>query len=193
MLLKIMCFFSCHGDVIGFLEIEVVWHQLWITGFFFIYSTSLELLSFIYCSESNFFSKPFIDHTFNLQKHSNYLSSCCRHIFTKLDKPNTVYVTLWKAGPYLELNTAVSWLILWALSWPFHYKCDGFETAISQSRHSLIHFWGKRNKEKRKDTEMAKANNSRAISLNLVLMLSLLIFISMAESRILSGKSYITA
>ncbi|KAJ9690279.1 hypothetical protein PVL29_012770 [Vitis rotundifolia] len=35
---------------------------------------------------------------------------------------------------------------------------------------------------------MAKANNNRAISLNLVLMLSLLIFISMAESRILGAK-----
>ena len=47
--------------------------------------------------------------------------------------------------------------------------------------------------KRRKDTEMAKANNNRAISLTLVLMLCLLIFISMAESRILSGKSYITA
>ena len=39
---------------------------------------------------------------------------------------------------------------------------------------------------------MAKANKI-ATSLNLALMLSLLIFVSIAESRILGGKSSITA
>ena len=64
-----------------------------------------------------------------------------------------------------------------------------FTTATPHKRE--FQFLRLKERERKRD-KMAKTNKI-ATSLNLVVMLSLLIFVSIAESRILGGKSLITA
>ena len=80
-------------------------------------------------------------------------------------------------------------LISWSFPQAFYYKYEGFAIATPQKRE--FPFLRQKQRE-RKGDNMAKANKI-ATSLNLALMLSLLIFVSIAESRILGGKSSITA